>query len=111
VKGINDRIQLAEAEVVLRERILRQHMFNGVTVVDLRSTYIDAGVAIGQDTTIEPGTQLRGTTTVGVGCVIGPAAVVVDSRIGDRCVVRSSTIEDAVLEPGVDIGPYSHLRA
>jgi len=110
VRGINDRVQLAEAEGAMRERILRRHMLAGVTVVDPASTYIDAGVAIGADTVVEPQTYLQGATSVGDGCVIGPGALVRDSSIGDRCVVRFSTVEESTLEDGVDVGPYSHLR-
>ena len=110
VRGINDRVQLAEAEAAMRDRILRRHMLAGVTVVDPASSYIDAGVSIGADTVIEPQTHLRGDSSIGAECVIGPGAVIVDSALGDRCVVRSSTIEGSTLEDGVDVGPYSHLR-
>ena len=110
VRGINDRVQLAEAEAAMRDRILRRHMLAGVTIVDPTSTYIDAGVAIGVDTVIEPQTHFRGAASIGTACVIGPGTVISDSTIGDRCVVRSSTIEGSTLEDGVDVGPYSHLR-
>jgi bifunctional UDP-N-acetylglucosamine pyrophosphorylase/glucosamine-1-phosphate N-acetyltransferase len=94
----------------MRDRIRREHMLAGVTIVDPPSTFIDAGVEIGQDTVIEPQTHLRGATAVGSGCTLGPGTYVRDSRIGDGCTVRSSTVEEAVVEEGVDIGPYSHLR-
>jgi bifunctional UDP-N-acetylglucosamine pyrophosphorylase/glucosamine-1-phosphate N-acetyltransferase len=110
VRGINDRVQLAEAEAVVRDRIRRAHMLAGVTIVDPASTFIDADVRIGADTTIEPGTHLRGATSVGSGCVLGPGTNVRDSSIGDRCVVRYSTIEESTLESDIDVGPYSHLR-
>jgi len=110
VRGINDRIQLAEAEAVMRERIRRAHMLAGVTVVDPPSTFIDAGVRIGEDTTIEPGTHLRGRTSIGAGCTIGPGSLVRDSSIGDGCEIRFSTVEESTVEGDVDVGPYSHLR-
>jgi bifunctional UDP-N-acetylglucosamine pyrophosphorylase / glucosamine-1-phosphate N-acetyltransferase len=110
VRGINDRVHLAEAESAMRDRIRRGHMLNGVTMMDPASTFIDAGVGIGQDTTIEANTHLQGATTVGEACVIGPGAVIRDSTIGDRCVVRQSTIEESTLEAEIDVGPYSHLR-
>ena len=71
-RGINDRIQLAEAEAAMRDRIRRRHMLAGVTITDPPSTFIDAGVAIGADTTLEPNTHLQGHTTIGAGCTIGP---------------------------------------
>ncbi len=110
VRGINDRIQLAEAEAAVRDRIRRRHMLAGVTIVDPPSTFIDAAVCIGPDTTIRPDTYLEGGTSIGSGCMIGPGSSVRDSRIGDRCTVRFSTIEESTLESGVDVGPYSHLR-
>ena len=110
VRGINDRVQLAEAEGAMRERIRRTHMLNGVTMRDPISTFIDAGVTIGQDTVIEANTHLAGATSVGGECTIGPSTVVRDSSIGDRCAVRQSSIEESTLEDDVDMGPFSHLR-
>lgn len=108
--GVNDRAELARAEGVIRERILRRHMLAGVTIVDPASTWIDADVAIGQDTRVEPGTTLRGRTVIGVGCRLGPQTVIEDSSIGDNVVVRASWIERSEVGAGTDIGPYSHLR-
>ena len=63
--GINNRVDLAEVEAEARRRLLEAHMLAGVTIVDPGSTWIDAGVEIGQDARIEPGTSLRGATAVG----------------------------------------------
>ncbi|HET9111189.1 MAG TPA: bifunctional UDP-N-acetylglucosamine diphosphorylase/glucosamine-1-phosphate N-acetyltransferase GlmU [Ktedonobacterales bacterium] len=108
--GINDRVALAEAERVLRERLLRDLMLSGVTVVDPATTYVDAGVRVGQDTVIKPGCHLQGATVIGEGCDIGPASVIRDSQIGDGCQVQASWVEEAIMEPGSRIGPMSHLR-
>jgi bifunctional UDP-N-acetylglucosamine pyrophosphorylase/glucosamine-1-phosphate N-acetyltransferase len=110
VRGINDRAQLAEAEAALRRRINRAHLDAGVTIVDPATAYIDADVTIGPDTVIEPNTQLRGATSIGRDCRLGPNTTIRDSMLGDRCRIESSTIEEATLEDGVDAGPYSHLR-
>jgi bifunctional UDP-N-acetylglucosamine pyrophosphorylase/glucosamine-1-phosphate N-acetyltransferase len=110
VRGINDRVQLAEAERAMRDRIRREHMLNGVTLMDPASIFIDAGVRIGEDTTIEANTHLQGATSVGESCVVGPGSVIRDSTLGDRCVVRQSVVEESTLEDDVDVGPYSHLR-
>ena len=110
VRGINDRLQLAEAEATVRDRIRRAHMLAGVTIADPPSTFIDAVVRIAPDTLIEAHTHLLGATTIGAGCTIGPGSHVRESSIGDGCVVRYSMIEQSTLEPGVDVGPYSHLR-
>lgn len=110
VRGINDRVQLAEAEAVLRRRINRAHMLAGVTLVDPPMAYIDADVAIGQDSVIEPNTRLLGTTAIGRDCRIGPDATLRDSTLGDRCVIVASTVQESTLEDDIDVGPYSHLR-
>jgi bifunctional UDP-N-acetylglucosamine pyrophosphorylase/glucosamine-1-phosphate N-acetyltransferase len=107
---IENRIDLAEAEAVLRQRINEDLMINGVSIIDPSSTYIDAQVEIGLDTVIHPNTYLRGRTRIGEGCTIGPNCFVVDTTIGDRCEIIFSETENAILEDDVDIGPFAHLR-
>jgi len=108
--GVNDRIELAEAQAVMQARILEQHMRAGVTIMDPRNTYIDAQVAIGEDTIVLPGTILRGATTIGRGCTIGPYSVIENSSIGDGCRVKASFMEGARMDDGADMGPLSHVR-
>ena len=91
--GINTRMHLSEAEAAMRMRINREHMLNGVSMMDPMSTYIEAGVQIGQDTTIMPNTYIHGNTEIGEGNVIGPNTIVRDSRIGNRCKVLASVLE------------------
>ncbi|MQG77815.1 MAG: bifunctional UDP-N-acetylglucosamine diphosphorylase/glucosamine-1-phosphate N-acetyltransferase GlmU [SAR202 cluster bacterium] len=110
VLGINNRVELAHLEDIQRRRIRERWMLLGVTITDPSSVMIDGGVTIGQDTVILPNTMLLGDTTIGSNCEVGPGSVVKDSTIGDRCRVTSSALEDAVMESGVDIGPFSHLR-
>jgi bifunctional UDP-N-acetylglucosamine pyrophosphorylase / glucosamine-1-phosphate N-acetyltransferase len=108
--GINDRVELAQAEAVMRERILHTLMREGVTITDPAHTYVDAGVVVGQDTILLPGTMLKGSTTIGQGCEIGPNSVIQDSVVGDDCRVTASFLEQAVMEQGSNVGPLSHLR-
>jgi bifunctional UDP-N-acetylglucosamine pyrophosphorylase / glucosamine-1-phosphate N-acetyltransferase len=108
--GINDRVALAAAERQVRAEIAERHMRNGVTIVDPPTTYIDAGVEIGQDARIEPWTVLKGETVIAQDAVIGPRAEVIDSRIGPRTMVWASVIEGSTVAEDVEIGPYSHLR-
>ena len=110
VAGINDRTELAAAEAVMRARILRHWMLEGVTMVDPDNTYVDSGVIIGQDTTIKPGSHLLGKTQIGSNAVIGPGTVLEDTRVGDGAVVISSHAESAVIAERATIGPFSHLR-
>jgi bifunctional UDP-N-acetylglucosamine pyrophosphorylase/glucosamine-1-phosphate N-acetyltransferase len=110
VLGINTRVHLAEAESAMRRRINAGWMLQGVTITDPATTYIEPGVIIGQDTTIWPNTYLRGDTTIGKHCIIGPNTIIEDCRIGDRCHVLASVLEQAVMEDDSDIGPFGHLR-
>ncbi len=108
--GINTRVHLSEAEAALRTRINREHMLNGVSMMDPASTYIEVGVKIGKDTTIMPNTYIHGNTEIGEGNMIGPNTIIHDSRIGNECTVLASVLEGAVLEDDVDMGPFARLR-
>ncbi|WP_265459259.1 bifunctional UDP-N-acetylglucosamine diphosphorylase/glucosamine-1-phosphate N-acetyltransferase GlmU [Enterococcus sp. HY326] len=108
--GVNDRMALAEANRLMRARINRQHMVNGVSFIDPDSTYVDADIEIGSDTVIEAGVQLQGNTKIGEDCLIGAHSRIVDSQIGDGVKVYASVIEESIVKNAADIGPYAHLR-
>ena len=108
--GVNDRVALAAATKVMQQRINHDFMMNGVSMIDPATTYIDVGVQIGQDTIIEPGVQIQGQTTIGRHCVVGAHSLLVDATIEDNVHITSSTIEQATMHRGSDIGPNSHLR-
>ncbi len=110
VLGVNTRVQLAQAEQAMRQRILTMWMLAGVTIVDPATTYIEAEVTLGQDTTVYPNTTLAGRTRVGESCALGPGSMIYDSVIGDGCRILSSMLEGVHLEQSVDVGPFSHLR-
>jgi len=110
VIGINTRVHLAEATTLLRQRINRDWMLAGVTLLDPATTYIEPEVAIGQDTVIWPNTYLHGKTVIGQACTLGPNTMIHDTRIGNRCKVLASVLEKAVVEDDVDMGPFGHLR-
>ena len=110
--GINNRVELAEAAAVLRDRINEAHMLNGVTIVDPATTWIDASVELEPDVVVHPFTVLRGATTVAAGAEIGPHAVAVDTVIGERvsigpfCYLRPGT----VLDPDAKAGTFVELK-
>jgi bifunctional UDP-N-acetylglucosamine pyrophosphorylase/glucosamine-1-phosphate N-acetyltransferase len=110
VLGVNDRVALADVRAVAQRRILEGHMRAGVTIVDPGSTLIDAGVVIGRDTTIEPSTYLRGTTTIGENATVGPSTTVIDCALGDGVTVVHSYLQDAELRAGAAVGPFAYLR-
>jgi bifunctional UDP-N-acetylglucosamine pyrophosphorylase/glucosamine-1-phosphate N-acetyltransferase len=108
--GINTRVHLADAIAMMRRRINERHMLAGVTLIDPDTTYIEPGITIGRDTVIWPNTYLQGETEVGTGCTLGPNSILRNTKVGDRCHVFASVLEEAVLEGDVDIGPFGHLR-
>ena len=108
--GINDRVDLARASEEARRRILESHMRAGVTVLDPRSTWIDADVELAPDVTIAPGTMLRGATSVGSGSVIGPMTTLLDARLGERVTVPHSYLTQCEVADGASIGPFAYLR-
>jgi bifunctional UDP-N-acetylglucosamine pyrophosphorylase/glucosamine-1-phosphate N-acetyltransferase len=108
--GVNDRVDLATVTALAQQRIHRAHQRAGVTIVDPGSTHIDAAVEIGPDTTIEPGTFIRGATRIGSRAAIGPATTVIDCDLGDAVAVRHSYLDRARAAAGVQIGPFAYLR-
>jgi bifunctional UDP-N-acetylglucosamine pyrophosphorylase/glucosamine-1-phosphate N-acetyltransferase len=108
--GINTRIHLAEAEAVMQRRILNQLMLAGVTIINPACTYIESNVKIGQDSVIQPNSFIRGKTEIGTHCEIGPNSIISDCQIGNRCTLLSVVMEKAIVEDGVDMGPFARLR-
>lgn len=108
--GVNNRIQLAEAEAVMRKRINLFHMENGVTMMDPERTYIDAGVKIGQDTVLLPGVVLEGNTVIGEDCVVGPDSRLTDTVLGDRVKFQYSTAISSSVDNDTTVGPYAYIR-
>lgn len=108
--GPNDRVQLAQTEKYLRNRINREWMLNGVTICDPENTYIGSDVEIGKDTIIYPGSFLLGKTIVGENCSIGPQTMLTDAEIGSGTNVRTSQIIQSKIGENNDIGPFSYVR-
>ncbi|MED4204778.1 bifunctional UDP-N-acetylglucosamine diphosphorylase/glucosamine-1-phosphate N-acetyltransferase GlmU [Neobacillus mesonae] len=108
--GVNDRVALAEAERIMRSRINKGHMRNGVTIIDPESTYVESEVTIGQDTVIYPGTILKGNTTIGADCQIGPHSEIDSCKVGDGTVIRQSAAFKSSIGCRVSIGPFAHIR-
>ncbi len=108
--GVNDRVDLARVTRLAQRRIHRAHQRAGVTIVDPASTTIDADVTLGQDTLIEPGTSLKGTTSAGADCVLGPHTTAIDCAFGDGVTVIHSYVMQARAGDGALIGPFSYLR-
>jgi bifunctional UDP-N-acetylglucosamine pyrophosphorylase / glucosamine-1-phosphate N-acetyltransferase len=108
--GINDRADLARVADEARRRILTTHMRSGVTIEDPGATWIDADVDIAADTTILPGSTLRGRSSIGAGSTIGPMTTLVDSRVGERATVIHSYLTGCEVANEATVGPFSYLR-
>lgn len=108
--GVNDRLQLAEAEAELRRRTNRHWLTHGVTMLDPDHTYIDRTVRLAADVTLFPGTILQGHTVVGEGAEIGPDTRLVDCIVGARAVVTATTGTDAEIGAAAQVGPYAVLH-
>ena len=101
---------VADAEVVMRRRIIDELLESGVHIRDRHAAWIDAGVSIEAGAIIEPGSHLRGATTIRVGSRVGPNAILEDAHLGQRCTVESCTIRGSTLRDDVEVGPYSTIR-
>jgi bifunctional UDP-N-acetylglucosamine pyrophosphorylase / glucosamine-1-phosphate N-acetyltransferase len=110
VAGVNDRVQLAAVGAELNRRIVAGHQRAGVTIVDPASTWIDVDVAIGQDTIVQPGTQLLGATRVGAHATIGPDTTLEDVTVGDAASVIRTHATSSTIGAGASVGPFTYLR-
>jgi bifunctional UDP-N-acetylglucosamine pyrophosphorylase / glucosamine-1-phosphate N-acetyltransferase len=108
--GVNDRVELARVRLIAQQRIHEAHMRAGVTIVDPATTTIDVDVRIGMDTVIEPSTFLRGATTVGERCTVGPMTTAIDAKLGDEVTVVHSYLTGCEVRAGATVGPFAYLR-
>lgn len=109
-KGCNDRAQLAELRAEYNRRRTRYWMLQGVTIIDPNSTWIDADVTVGMDTTIYPNTQLRHGTVIGEDCRIGPDSTLMDVTVGDGAEVCRVHGISSTIGAKANVGPFTYLR-
>ncbi|HEX6969289.1 MAG TPA: bifunctional UDP-N-acetylglucosamine diphosphorylase/glucosamine-1-phosphate N-acetyltransferase GlmU [Micromonosporaceae bacterium] len=110
ILGCNDRAELAGLRRLLRDRINREWMRSGVTILDPATTWIDVTVTIGRDAVIDQNTQLRGDTVIGEAATVGPDVTVIDSAVGAGATVLRSHVTGARIGPAATVGPYAYLR-
>jgi len=110
VMGVNDRIQLAEAEAELRARTNRKWLLAGVTMVDPGRISIDVTVELAPDVTLFPGATLQGATRIGAGSEIGPDAQLADTVVGAEAVVHHTVARSARIGDGARVGPFAALE-
>lgn len=108
--GVNDRVTLAKANQIMKQRVNEQLMRFGVTIVDPNTTYISTDTVIGKDTVIHPGTIIMGQNVIGQECTIGPNSELTNVVIKDRVIVKHSVVSDSVVGSDTTIGPFAQLR-
>lgn len=108
--GVNDRVALSHAEKIMRGRINRKHMLNGVSFTDPETTYIDSDVEIAEEVLIEANVTLKGKTKIGAFSHLTSGTYVVDSEIGEHTTITHSMVEESVVLNDVTVGPYAHIR-
>jgi bifunctional UDP-N-acetylglucosamine pyrophosphorylase/glucosamine-1-phosphate N-acetyltransferase len=108
--GVNSRVQLAEAEEILKNRINLKHMENGVTLIDPKTTYIGIDVEIGKDTIIYPNNILEGNTKIGDNCLIYQNSRIADSIIGNEVDIQASVILNSNIGDNTTVGPFAYIR-
>lgn len=109
--GINTRVELADADRILRQRKTRELMLSGVTIERPETVCIDASVSVGEDTVIEPFSRLLGRTRIGEDCRIGAGTILENTEVGDRVLLRPYVVAaDSRIDADAQIGPFSRLR-
>ncbi|MBD7910958.1 bifunctional UDP-N-acetylglucosamine diphosphorylase/glucosamine-1-phosphate N-acetyltransferase GlmU [Clostridium cibarium] len=108
--GVNSRVQLAEAEEILRNRINEKHLNNGVTLIDPRTTYIGVDVKIGKDTIVYPNNIFEGNTVIAENCTILQGCRIKDSIIAKGVEIQSSVILESRIGENTTVGPFAYIR-
>src|SRR5215203_64698 len=112
IEGINNRVQLADMERIVRRRVVKRLMLDyGVTFIDPNNTYISAEAQIGRDTVIFPDVTIEGASEVGDGCTIRSGVRIANSKIGHGVeILDNSVITDSEISNQCSVGPMAHLR-
>jgi len=109
--GINNRVELAEADRILRQRKARELMLDGVTIERPETVAIDSGVRIGMDTIVSAFARITGRTVIGENCRIGASAIIEDCEIGDNVeIFPFSILSESRVDAGAHAGPFSRVR-
>ncbi|MEW8995025.1 bifunctional UDP-N-acetylglucosamine diphosphorylase/glucosamine-1-phosphate N-acetyltransferase GlmU [Clostridium sp.] len=110
ITAVNSKEELSVANDIMRSRINREHMDNGVIIIDPRNTYIECDVIIGQDTVIYPGNVIEGTTVVGENCVLYSNNRITNGIIGDDVTVENSVVLNSKIGDNTTVGPFAYIR-
>lgn len=104
---VENKKQLKYATEILQERIIAEHIMNGV---EISNSYVEADVKIGKGTVIFGGNMIKGNTVIGANVILKEKNVIENSRIGNDCCLSGSTFVDSTLEDGVFVKPYCFVE-
>lgn len=109
--GVNDLLQLSEAEAVLRKRKIDQWLRDGVRIEAPGALWADAAVVCEAGVVLGPNVVLRGNTLLRAGAMIEAGCVIKDSTVeGGAAVLAYSHLEEATVRAGAKVGPFGRLR-
>jgi bifunctional UDP-N-acetylglucosamine pyrophosphorylase/glucosamine-1-phosphate N-acetyltransferase len=110
VMGVNDLFSVSIAEKVLREKINKIHMLNGVSIINPETVTIGHDVKIESNVTIYPNTYITGPSIIKTGAKVGPNTEIHTSVIYENVNVKHSLVYDSKIHANTIIGPFAHLR-
>ena len=108
--GVNSRVQLAELSALAQEKINRELMASGVTMLDPKTVWVGPDVTVGRDTELLPMTMLWGKTSVGESCVVGPNTRLTNTTVGNNVTLEETVGVDVAIDDDVTCGPRAYLR-
>jgi len=111
VAGVNDKIQLAQAEAGYRRARAEELMLAGATLADPTRIDIRGDVQVGRDVFIDVNTVFIGNVQLAAGVKVGPNCVIADSKVGEGTeIFANSMIDHAIVAERCRIGPFARLR-
>lgn len=110
ITAVNSKVELSVANEIMRNRINRKHMDNGVIIIDPKNTYIECDVTIGQDTVIYPGNVIEGSTVIGENCLLYSNNRITNSTIGDDVTIENSVVLNSAVGDNTTVGPFAYIR-
>ncbi len=112
VQGINNLLQLSQAERWYQKNLAEQLMLKGLQIKDPARFDLRGQVCFGEDVVIEPNVLLDGKIQLGNGTVIETGCCLKNVTLGNNVRVRAySVLEEAVIEDEAIVGPFARLRA
>ncbi|MCI5223468.1 MAG: hypothetical protein D3924_12550 [Candidatus Electrothrix sp. AR4] len=106
--GVNSRVELAQAHTELQMRYNRKIMLSGVTMCSPETILISPDCAIGQDSILQAGVQISGTSEIGINSYLASGTVLHNCRVGDRAVIgANSVLHNCIVEDGVLLPPLT----